>query len=214
MKRVLCYGDSLTAGYHSQPKGYSPYGQHLLSASVAVDIIGLSGFTTKNMLDSVNYQENEDCFEQITKGLCVQCREHEYDAICLLAGTNDIGEGENSSRIIHNIDALVQLCLEHTFRVFLCTIPAMGAEAAEPELTNVRNEVNEGIVEITKANSDQVVIIDSSALLPQAELIGLCGERSCTGTPIWDADGLHLSPQGSKVLGEHIKQVISTFTVI
>jgi lysophospholipase L1-like esterase len=214
MKRVLCYGDSLTAGYHSQPEGYSPYGDHVRSDDVSVDIIGLSGFTTQEMLNSVNHPENEDCFEVVSKGLCVQCRQNEYDVICLMAGTNDLGGDDSSNDIIQNIDALVQICLEHVFRVVLCSIPSMGMEAFNTSLTERRNEVNIGIKRICEDNPKQLVFIDAAALLPQEDIVGSCGERSCNGNPIWDADGLHLSPHGSRLLGECIKLEIAKYTVM
>ncbi len=29
VKNVLCYGDSLTVGFHSYGRGFSPYGKHM-----------------------------------------------------------------------------------------------------------------------------------------------------------------------------------------
>lgn len=62
MKRVLAFGDSLTAGYVDRGRGFNPYAARLstLLEEVPVDHVGLSGWTVGEMLENA---ENPECID-------------------------------------------------------------------------------------------------------------------------------------------------------
>ena len=55
-RRILAYGDSLTAGYtmvSPHTREYSPWAPHVAAAlGIPIDHVGMSGWTTKQMLDN------------------------------------------------------------------------------------------------------------------------------------------------------------------
>ena len=54
MKRVLCYGDSLTAGWYNGGRSFEPYARHLNLniAGVSAVEVGLSGWCASEMVSS------------------------------------------------------------------------------------------------------------------------------------------------------------------
>ena len=52
MKRVLCYGDSLTAGWYNGGRSFEPYARHLNIAGVSAVEVGLSGWCASEMVSS------------------------------------------------------------------------------------------------------------------------------------------------------------------
>ena len=60
--RILAFGDSLTAGYHSSGMGFEPYGAHMEAelnqatpgCACSVDVCGMSGWTTAEMVEAVD----------------------------------------------------------------------------------------------------------------------------------------------------------------
>ena len=114
MRRILCYGDSLTAGYY--PRGwldaYSPYGKELRDDFTTVDIIGMSGYTIEEMRKGLDKQENIDCFGESGCGLRCQLKKHPYDFVCLMAGTNDVGGDDDDKDLVERIRSMALICLE------------------------------------------------------------------------------------------------------
>ena len=87
--RILCFGDSLTAGYTSYGWEFHPYADHLrvglqhsLSTSdIEVDVAGLSGDQVRG-----NYLRR-------IEGKCAST-ETPYDWIIIMGGTNDLAWGQ------------------------------------------------------------------------------------------------------------------------
>jgi len=111
--RVLCYGDSLTAGFCSGGRRFEPYGQFLSSAmrSAGVEcevmICGLSGLTAKEMLDKLNSSAVEDIIGKTGRGLARFLDEDRPDLVVLMAGTNDFAlEGPNAAAIFEHLRRL------------------------------------------------------------------------------------------------------------
>lgn len=113
-KKILCFGDSLTAGYSS--KGYFPYSDRLsslLEDKYDVEHIGNSGWTTEQMVIRSHYERNRDCFERVWKGLQFKLNNnpHRYECVFILSGSNDIGDGEGPQKTIRYLEALVNIAL-------------------------------------------------------------------------------------------------------
>jgi|APGre2960657444_1045066.scaffolds.fasta_scaffold00435_5 lysophospholipase L1-like esterase len=60
--RVLCFGDSLTAGFWAGGSRFHPYAQNLsaLLGGCTVDVIDNSGWTAKQMRDSLDAEVGHD----------------------------------------------------------------------------------------------------------------------------------------------------------
>ena len=71
MKRVLAFGDSLTAGYVDMGMAFNPYAVRLstLLEEVPVDHIGLSGWTVGQMLQNAENPKCIDVCDRVWSGL-------------------------------------------------------------------------------------------------------------------------------------------------
>lgn len=94
--RILCFGDSLTAGYSKYGYFHYPYAQqireklkeHLPDTDATVAVAGLSG-------DQVIAGQ----FLPRMKGMCAKAEDEPYDWIIVLGGTNDLGWNERADKI-------------------------------------------------------------------------------------------------------------------
>ena len=93
-KRILCYGDSLTAGFCCGGYKFAPYAAFLkdkLQSSnhgceFEIDHYGFSGWTTKQLLDGAHSQNLRDFVGMSGPGLAVALKEKLYDLVILMAG--------------------------------------------------------------------------------------------------------------------------------
>ena len=94
MKRVLCYGDSLTAGYCPGSSKYYPYASFLKiklqeafkNEVVEVDHYGFCGATTKELLDNSQTKSFKDINGKSGPGIVVALNQKEYDLVIIMAG--------------------------------------------------------------------------------------------------------------------------------
>lgn len=98
--RILCFGDSLTAGYSGYGYFHYPYAaqlrkrlkEDLPDTEATVDVAGLSG-------DRVIAGQ----YVRRIKGLCEKAQDAPYDWIIVLGGTNDLGWGERPDNIYEGL---------------------------------------------------------------------------------------------------------------
>ena len=94
--RILCFGDSLTAGYHNYGMTFSPYGQFLkeaLGSSASVTIVGFSGWTTTQLVDNADRDMESDVVGRKWPGLKVALGRENFNLAIVMGGTNDLGHG-------------------------------------------------------------------------------------------------------------------------
>ena len=99
--RILCFGDSLTAGYTSYGREFYPYAdhlrtglQHMLSASdIHVDVAGLSGDQVRGG------------YLRRIKWACADAGTP-YDWIIVMGGTNDLAWGQSPDTIYEGLRKL------------------------------------------------------------------------------------------------------------
>ena len=97
--RILCFGDSLTAGYTMSGWEHYPYADHLRvglehmlsSSDIIVDVAGLSG-------DQVQGQ-----YLSRIKAKCASAVKAPYDWIIVMGGTNDLGWGQQPDTIYEGL---------------------------------------------------------------------------------------------------------------
>ena len=164
--KILCYGDSLTAGYCRHGLQFFPYSQYLQdllkiiimgdstddTSKVVVDHIGQSGYTTKDMIESC---EEKSCYDLCGREWCGYhfklTKDGPYDVVTILAGTNDIGSGAvTADQAVRNISVLAALALDSHAKtaVGIMTVPSCGSEYINKNIKAKRKTINEGILEI------------------------------------------------------------------
>lgn len=106
-RRILCYGDSLTAGTSPPFNELFPYGPYLeteLNTSKEEEVVvrwrGLPGWTSQQMVDCIN--DSNIGLQSSLDGIC----NPSLSIVIILAGTNDIGQLTSSfGSTNYNIDA-------------------------------------------------------------------------------------------------------------
>jgi lysophospholipase L1-like esterase len=201
VRSILCYGDSLTAGYCKHGTEFNPYGNTLAAKSgLPVTTVGMSGWTTQQMVQAAAKQNVEDPVGHSGDGIVTILQKRQYDLVCLMAGTNDLINSFNTGDILVNIETLVNYCLHanKTTRIVLLTVPASGAELTHEAARKRRMVVNHGLVKIASKYSYRVMLIDTADALPNP------GHRDSPAADLWDLDMLRFSAYGSERLGEFV----------
>ena len=125
MKRILGFGDSLTAGSPGYEPAYgwgdvrSQYGYWLVESAkqqgiteIDFDNKGVPGELAKWMYNRLN-----EIFSKNT-----------YDMVVILGGTNDLGWEHEAESVFQTVRGLWDLALEQGSKVVACTIPPIGFE--------------------------------------------------------------------------------------
>ena len=209
MTRVLCYGDSLTAGFWDGGARFHPYAAQLSRrlGGCTVDHIGLSGFTSAQMADTLGRTENKtggdiDATRRRWMSLDEALERARYTHVVILAGTNDLsrlrhaGGTRTAADVVSNIAALHTRALASGARTLALTVPQPAFESLHPQMALGRGEINAGL-RVFAAATANVSLCELEVALPH--LNGTAEERA----RLWD-DGLHLTPAGYDVLGDAV----------
>mmetsp|Transcript_9173 Transcript_9173/g.31056 ORF Transcript_9173/g.31056 Transcript_9173/m.31056 type:complete len:243 (-) Transcript_9173:209-937(-) len=201
--RVLAFGDSLTAGFTSGGRAFWPYAPRLaerLGPGWQVDHTGLSGWTARQMAANAEEDHLVDvCGMEWPGGLRRQLRAARaagspYDAVCLLAGTNDLPVVAGGHCTAEDVgDALRSLCThahEEGATVIALAVPHSTATHSAPSMGAARKAVNKRLAAL-QASGCVDRIVDPAAMLP------------LENSSLWD-DGLHLTQAGYVCLADAI----------
>lgn len=209
---VLCYGDSLTAGFFAGGKSYSPYGRDLAdglaagtgvggSKAALVSVCGLSGATTEEMVANLDSEAVRDVGGNVGRGLRRILKDMERagklpDLVLIMTGTNDLGAYRAPQSILEDIRKLHATCHARRIRtVVLAPPPAPRALAGAFE--DGRRHLSALLAAWAGATPGVVGAWEAG------ELVTSVG----ADTP-WDPDGLHFSQAGSKLLGRRLAQLV------
>ena len=100
--KILCFGDSLTAGYSRYGLLHFPYAEHLKaklqaafpSMKIRIDVEGMSGAQVQGQyLGRLNRA-------------CLKAKDGVYDWIIVMGGTNDLGWGRKPEEIYVDLSRL------------------------------------------------------------------------------------------------------------
>ncbi len=225
-RKILCFGDSLTAGYNSE--GYSPYSEYLealLGNRYTVEHIGLCGWTTDDMMNKKDRVHNYDVFDNPWKGIQFQLSSigpnEMYEYVFILAGTNDLADSSPPATILRNIESLMNISFakyatlqlhyfNHSNDLYICrsnyvgllTVPSCRIESFHPDLRDSRLALNSGLRTLVNKYKPRAFLVDASAALPNGPDVTK-DQGAC-----WDSDGLHFSPKGSQVLAQTVFDAI------
>eukprot|EP00971_Amphidinium_carterae_P300958 5980006-Amphidinium_carterae.2 len=98
LDHILCYGDSLTVGFHKGGDAFEPYGYTMTNAlgtmgikGSKVRVMGLSGKTARECVQGMHSKAIMDIVGAMGKGLGqLLSEEGNFDLAIILLGTNDI----------------------------------------------------------------------------------------------------------------------------
>jgi len=201
--RILCYGDSLTAGFCNNGKKYEPYGYTLakkLSASGCpsdVYVCGLSGLTAKELLAGASKAVLVDIAGARGRGLANILQQSDpFDLVIIMSGTNDLGYNRPASDIFEDICALHSYCHQRGAQTVAMAVPtstkATGRWESSRQLLNQRLE----------KWSQQFP--GSVSFAHAGEMVPVMKERHLV-----ERDGLHFSPEGSRQLGTLLEPLVA-----
>ncbi len=185
MKNILCYGDSLTAGYNDDGKNFYPYSlflKDLLINKYNVDYIGVSGAIVDEILKNIE-GEITDITGIGWNGLRKQLENKNYEYCILLIGSNDLSD-YNPKSVTDDILKLHSIIHEMGVKSIALTIPKLKFEKIDTDMKDVREKINKNLLEYNGKNK-MFNIIDL------AEKIDNLDEQI-----IYDYDGLHFSKNG------------------
>jgi lysophospholipase L1-like esterase len=190
---------------------FTPYGEvieSLSSGKLEVDTIGMSGWTSGDLLGALDAERVTDvCFKK-SVGLRTQLRRKQYQLVTLLIGTNDLGMSVSVETLIGNIRQLREVVLQHAPRIVLMTVPSAHNFPQTHEL-------NQQIKEIVREHPANTLLFDCHALFDHAhrlvqeaekadKLEESSGERKEKTKRVFDFDRLHFTVYGSELLGQKI----------
>ena len=208
--RILCYGDSLTAGYSQSGFSFTPYSGFLTSkllsekkaenVTLEADAFGFSGWTTTQMA-----QQAEKTGLQAMgappggyPGLRRALEMKAYDLVIIMAGTNDLGHGTASKDILANLKFLHSMVVERSMSLLAVGIPESGFVVSNEDAARRRSEVN-------MALKGEMESLQNGTYVD-------CPLKYSRDSPHFDYDGLHFSEEGYKYLGQtlaaHVDEIL------
>jgi len=190
---IVCFGDSLTAGYQSPTPDWpqlreTPYGaflQERLGASATVVVSGVCGELTGEMVARFSR-------DVIAK---------KPASVVILGGTNDLGCQASPSDILRNLHAMYDMALAEQVRPIAVTVPSLRVQgdigtgegrAWLEEHIHRRRELNAMIQGVCR--EIQLACVDLFAATQEQDS-GLLAEA-------YSNDGLHLTTEGYRRLAE------------
>ncbi len=191
---ILGFGDSLTAGTPGYDPGYggderSQYGFWLLESSKSEGHCCIS---------FVNQGVPGELAQYMHGRLERLLQQNRYSAVIILGGSNDIGWGYPVQAIFKTLTNLWSLASDSGARVVACTVPPIGS--VFPDIQVKQGELNSLILK-APTNIKGLIVVDLFSVLADSDNLLL---------PTFDSgDGLHLSIQGYRQMGETIWKDIS-----
>lgn len=196
---VICFGDSLTAGFQSptkdNPAGQeTPYGRFLqsfLGCAGEVRISGICGELTGEMVARFR----RDVLD------------HQPGYVPILGGTNDLGWNTSPSEIMRNLVTMYEQTLATGSVPIPVTVPSIRVEDASggregqewiDEHLARRSRLNELIHAYAGSKGLAYVDLFATTVDPQS---GQLGE-------MYSNDGIHLTTEGYRLFAERVARIL------
>lgn len=187
LKRLLCFGDSLTeghtGGFCTVMKPYGDVLQSLMSADCVcgrVVVSGTSGEETSSMISRLESQLRKADRES-----------QHFSLVVLLGGTNDVGRGKSAEETFENLKLMYDCVAAHGAKLCAVTLPENGVTEKDPVfqwLEPARSGVNNKIRHFVEAHRGSCFLFDLDKAIPHAY-------RGTGNEELW-GDTLHLSAKG------------------
>lgn len=205
--RILCFGDSLTAGMvGGASPGYFPYSAALSKALPKHQVLneGLGGDYAVIMAARLD-RYLQDKAAKHRQGI---------DAVVLWGGTNDLSGGAGPDVIAAGLCACLEACARSGAEALLLTVPELAFErAGGGGIGAAREELNgrirggrlwEGGGEGGEGGAVEYAVADVAGALPS--IFGEDGEVDETVRGAWYSDGVHMNKKGYARVAEIVKE--------
>ena len=114
-------------------------GRRTLPSPASVEHVGMSGWTTRQMLDHQNSRVGTGVCGEKHPGLGHLCVGGRFRTVILMAGTNDLGE-RPAKEIFADLKALHEICHASGAQTVALSIPQSKAAMAGPAFIGQRRE--------------------------------------------------------------------------
>ena len=188
--RVFCYGDSLTAGTSpplDEDFPFAPVLERGLGSSYLVRHRGLPGATAAAMLEFADDEQ---------RGLRSLLRRTEPSLCVLLAGTNDMSYEPDGARVAASVRGLHEIAHGLGVATICVGIPPSAWQAMRPEAAELAAVVNRDLRSWCADRADVAAYVDHPI------------DSWSSGDARWAPDGLHFSPEGYRLCGEGLVDVV------
>lgn len=187
--------------------------------AVEVDIIGMSGWTTTQLLDTLDQDCIIDVCHRKSCGIRKQLQHRPYQLVMLMIGTNDIGSDASVDEVYHNICRLRDVILQYVPKIVLFTLPS---SRNYPPI----QQLNERIKDLVAQNAPNTFLFDCHAFFHHANELAhrsslSSHETAKTSSPdieekhpeVFDLDRLHFTEYGSTILGKKLFEKLNDYGV-
>lgn len=201
---ILCFGDSLTAGYTNCGTEFHPY-------SNTLDKLLLEEKSENNFkVVEFGFSGEKVCptmYNRLRETLTMKGIENSLtylpfqNIIIILGGTNDLGYNKSTENICKHLKLMYDYCLDsYECQLLVCiTIPDINFSDQSKNMKEKRNAVNEFIANYC-LESDRILFYDfCSSTMRMSH-----NERE----KYYDKDGLHFSTDGYEYLGAELFKII------
>lgn len=206
-RRILCYGDSLTAGFCDSGMSFEPYGRTLADflgkAGIAseVSVCGLSGRTAEEMISQKDSAVFTDCagVDHVGKGLArILNDDSAFNVAVILVGTNDLGfagctAGLTANHILARVQQLHAICHQRG----ISTIALVPPCEMQGPMRVMQRQLAALLATWARKEPHVLALYDVEELVPRARSNGL-----------WDLDDIHMSAAGQRMLGQRLAQLL------
>lgn len=195
---VLCFGDSLTAGFQSptreNPTGQAtPYGywlQEYVGSAVHVQTSGICGELTGEMV----LRFRRDVLDR------------RPDYVAILGGTNDLGWNAAPAEIMRNLLKMYELTLASGARPIPITVPSLRVEGGDGE--EARAWIGGHVARRQELNG-LIAAYATSKALPYVDLFtATADDETLQLAAPYSNDGIHLTTAGYRLLAEQVGRVL------
>jgi len=200
---ILCYGDSLTAGFTTPFDEFEPWAPILADRlGVECNHVGLSGWTTDQMLMYIDDSSpnKADALGLRRPGLNVLLRAAPKPShVILMAGTNDLFRSP-AEKIAANLIRMHDTVLAAGCKSIALTIPQSVVANKQPSADAKRREINQMLRAYAESKRGECLFVAMDEDVPASD-----------GSPEWQPDGLHMSKAGYRRFGAVLSGKIAAF---
>jgi len=197
--KVLCYGDSLTAGYCNSGASFHPYGRVLAETlgHCSVTVCGLSGRTAEEMLAGQQTSRIVDVVGHMGPGLACLLESETPNVVLILAGTNDLGQSLTNNVSAEAILERVKQLHAVSHRAGIASIAFSPPSLVEGPYRVIQQKLAALIRDWARMEPMVAAHFDIEELVPRAFPSGL-----------WDSDVIHMSMAGQHRLGRSLAHLV------
>ncbi|KAL1854075.1 hypothetical protein VTK73DRAFT_8813 [Phialemonium thermophilum] len=200
--RILCFGDSLTAGYSCYGAVYHPY-EEKLDQMVAMAFPEYTVQTVEDGKPGAMVCVERDFLGRMQRHFGPSSQP--FDWAIVLGGTNDIAIGVEAETIYESLKKVWSVALTHGTRVLALTVPdvAMQPSPRTARVDATRKKLNDLIKGHKQENFHAY---DLQAAIPYASFSD--AERNL----YWD-DAVHFTPDGYDLIGRKVGMALVSLLV-